>query len=138
MNKKVCYTIGHSNHTFGKFLDLLKSNDIDCIVDVRSSPYSKYANQFNKEILEYNLKENRIHYIFMGNLLGAKIKDRGFYNNRNQLDGKKLINSGFFREGIDRIIKGMDKGYRISIMCSEKDPKECHRFCLISRVFFAN
>ena len=133
MNKKVCYTIGHSNHTFEKFLDLLKRNDIDCIVDVRSSPYSKYASQFNKESLEHNLKENKIQYIFMGNLLGAKIKDSEFYN-KNKLDGKKLINSSFFKDGIDRIIKGINKGYKISIMCSEKDPKECHRFCLISKV----
>lgn len=133
MTKKVCYTIGHSNHAFEKFLDLLKRNNINCVVDVRSYPYSKYASQFNKEILEHNLKENKIQYIYMGNLLGAKLKELKFYSN-NKLDGKKIINSNIFNEGIDRIIKGIEKGYRISIMCSEKDPKECHRFCLISKV----
>jgi uncharacterized protein (DUF488 family) len=69
----------------------------------------------------------------MGNLLGGKIKEPEFYN-KNKLDGKKLINSNFLKEGINRVIKGIEKGYRISIMCSEKDPKECHRFCLISKV----
>jgi len=133
MNKKICYTIGHSNHTFEKFLDLLKRNNIDYVVDVRSNPYSKYACQHNKKILEYNLKENNINYIFMGNLLGGKIKDPQFYSN-NKLDVKKLMNTSFFKEGIDRIIQGIDKGYRISIMCSEKDPKKCHRFWLISKV----
>ena len=52
MEKLKCYTIGHSNHTIDRFIDLLKKNGINCIVDVRSAPYSKYTVQFNKETIE--------------------------------------------------------------------------------------
>ena len=30
-------------------------------------------------------------------------------------------------------MEGMGKGYRIALMCSEKDPFDCHRFVLVSR-----
>lgn len=35
------YTIGHSNHSPEKFLDLLKEHDIRTLVDVRSWPSSR-------------------------------------------------------------------------------------------------
>lgn len=48
------YTIGHSQHTIEYFVKLLKMYNIGYVLDVRSVPYSKYAEQFNREILEKN------------------------------------------------------------------------------------
>ena len=50
MNK--LYTIGHSNHDLERFLHLLKMHAITAIADVRSSPYSKFNPQFNREVLQ--------------------------------------------------------------------------------------
>src|SRR5579872_3672750 len=36
-------TIGHSNHSADHFLQLLKSHQIEVVVDTRSQPYSNYA-----------------------------------------------------------------------------------------------
>ncbi len=52
------YTIGHSNHPPEKLLELLKSNNVEMVVDVRSSPYSGYATHFNKESLDGLLRVN--------------------------------------------------------------------------------
>ena len=46
------FTIGHSNLEIGKFVALLKQHGIQAIADVRSSPYSQYNPQFNRELLQ--------------------------------------------------------------------------------------
>lgn len=38
----------------------LKGFDINALIDVRSSPYSAYYSEFNKETLESYLRENGI------------------------------------------------------------------------------
>ena len=60
------YTIGHSNHDLEHFFELLKMHAITAIGDVRSSPYSKFNPQYNREPLQKALKENRIAYVFLG------------------------------------------------------------------------
>jgi uncharacterized protein (DUF488 family) len=60
----IIYTIGHGNRTTSEFIDLLKENNVTQLVDVRTSPYSRYNPQFNKENLGFFLKENDIQYIF--------------------------------------------------------------------------
>ena len=66
------WTIGHSNQSFEQFLDLLKRHQIDDVVDVRSSPYSRYATHFSKEAIEDSLARHRIRYIFLGDLIGGR------------------------------------------------------------------
>ena len=45
------YTIGHSTIKYELFRELLKKYNIDCLLDVRSTPYSKYATQYNRDII---------------------------------------------------------------------------------------
>ena len=52
MNKRQLYTVGHSNQSIEVFFQLLESQRIDTILDVRSMPYSKYTPQFNEEALK--------------------------------------------------------------------------------------
>ncbi|MBP7793199.1 MAG: DUF488 domain-containing protein [Candidatus Goldbacteria bacterium] len=132
MEKLKCYTIGHSNHTIDRFIDLLKKNGINCIVDVRSAPYSKYTVQFNKETIEKELKKNNIKYIFMGEELGARQTRHDLLFPDGKVDFEKVKEADFFKNGIQRIINGIKKGFVISVMCTEKDPLVCHRFALVS------
>lgn len=133
------YTIGHSTHNIDDFISLLQKYHIDTIVDIRSIPYSKFASSYNKEALKNYLKKFQIQYIFMGELLGAKYDDKSFLFdeddvNNGKVDFQKVQNSDKFRDGIRRLNSGIDKGYNISLMCSEKEPFDCHRFVLVSRV----
>ena len=127
-----CYTIGHSNISSDQFIELLKNYKIDCLVDARSIPYSKYATQFNKENINNELIKNHIKYIFMGNLIGEKIDDAEYLINE-KVDYTKLREKPEFQEGIERIIDGIKKDYKIAIMCSEKEPAHCHRYHSISK-----
>ena len=126
------YTIGHSRHNIEKFIELLKRNDINCICDVRSMPYSKYAEQFNQNNLKDELKKNSIEYLFFGDEFGARRKEPDLYTN-GKVDFEKVAHDAKFINGIKRIEKGIRKGYKIALMCAEKDPIECHRTILVAR-----
>ncbi|MFN2359433.1 MAG: DUF488 family protein [Desulfotignum sp.] len=56
---KKIFTIGHSTHTTDEFLRLLQLHSITAVADVRSSPYSRFNPQFNRETLEKELKASR-------------------------------------------------------------------------------
>lgn len=129
------YTIGHSSYTHEQYLKLLIRYSINCIVDVRSIPYSKYVPQFNREEIKEFLKLNSIYYIFMGKELGARREDKGLYTN-GYLDFEKTSKSMSFIKGIERVKDGVEKGYKIALMCKEKDPIDCHRNILVARQFF--
>ena len=125
-------TIGHSIYEIDDFVSLLKKNNIDTIVDVRSTPYSRFASQYNRETLKHYLKENNIYYIFMGDLLGARYEDKSLLFDDGKVNFKKVQETKLFQEGITRLDKGIIQGHNISLMCSEKEAFDCHRFGLIS------
>ena len=102
------------------------------IVDVRSIPYSQFSDQYNLENLRSFLKDNSIYYIHMGDLLGARYEDDELLFDDGKVNFEKVSQTKSFKEGIKRINEGLVKGFKIAIMCSEKNPVECHRFSLIS------
>ncbi len=126
------FTIGHSTDSLDYFIRLLSVNRIDTIVDVRSVPYSRYANQFNKDQLAIYLKKNNVYYIPMGEYLGARYNDKELLFEDGKVNFAKVINTKRFQEGVNRIEAGIKKSFKIALMCSEKNPIECHRFSLIS------
>lgn len=128
-----CFTVGHSNYEAQHFINLLKAHGINCLVDVRSSPYSKFTPQFNKENLEAELKASRILYVYLGNKLGGRYADSNLLYPSGVVDYNKVMQQDSFCAGIDNVITNIGKGLRIALMCSEKDPLDCHRFLLVSR-----
>lgn len=133
---KILYTIGHSRHSEQYFLRLLKLNKINCIVDVRSTPFSKFCPQFNKEELKKCLNLYGIYYIHMGKEFGARRADKNLYTAEGYLDFEKTAKSEQFLKGIERISIGVEKKLNISFMCSEKDPIDCHRNILVANEFY--
>ncbi len=137
-NKKVLYTIGHSGHSFEYFISLLNKYSINCLVDVRSKPYSKFHKQYNYDNLSTALQMENIHYIFMGKEFGARRNETNLYNSEGQLDFEKTMESELFLSGVERIKTGLSKDYIIALMCAEKNPINCHRSMLVARYFFEN
>lgn len=126
------YTIGHSNHELDVFVRLLREQYIEILVDVRSMPYSKHAQQFNKEIIESFLERSSIKYLFLGDSLGGRPKDESCYNKLGEPVYETISEKDFFKQGIERLIRGIEK-FRVCIMCSEENPSICHRHNLISK-----
>lgn len=125
------FTIGHSTHTIEKFIALLSMHDIQAVADVRSSPFSKFNPQFNRENLQNSLKAAGIHYVFLGKELGARSEDPACYI-AGKVQYDRLAKTPLFQSGIDRVIEGAGN-YRIALMCAEKDPLACHRTILVAR-----
>ena len=124
------FTIGHSNHRLERFLELLKLHSITAVGDVRSSPYSRYNPQFNREPLDRDLGDVGIAYVYLGKELGARSEDPACYES-----GRVQYNRArteLFQGGLDRVQAGM-KNYRLALMCAEKEPLGCHRTILVSR-----
>jgi len=128
------YSIGHSSQTQEEFLALLMQHGINCIVDVRSVPASKYTPQFNQETLKWFLKSHDIQYLHFGDEFGARRTD--CLDEHGQVNFERAVKTPNFQQGVIRLMTGLKKGYRIALMCSEADPLECHRFSMVSRYFY--
>ncbi len=127
------FTIGHSNHPIDDFLSLLEKHEIDVLVDTRSSPFSKFAPQFNQQNLKLSVKEAGRKYLFLGLELGGKPKDPIFYDDEGYVLYWKIAESELFRHAIQRVRTGI-ASYTVALLCSEEDPLHCHRRLLIGRV----
>lgn len=130
MNKSI-YSIGHSTHSYEAFLRLLRSAGVSAIADVRSSPYSRSYPQFNREFLKPDLNFDKVSYAFLGDQLGGRPKSKELFTD-GVADYEKMAAQASFKRGIARVIDGASK-YRIALMCSEHDPKDCHRCLLVGR-----
>ncbi len=129
--KPELFTIGHSNHSWEQFLELLRMHEIQAVVDVRSSPFSARLPQFNRAPLNSGLRTAGIRYVFLGEELGARRSERACY-----VDGcaryDRIAKTPAFLSGLERVISGA-RQFRTALMCAEKDPLECHRTILVCR-----
>lgn len=126
------YTIGHSNHTQEEFVNLLTAAKIEALVDVRSTPNSRWAPFANRDSLKEILESVQIHYIYLGDVLGGHPSDPDSYEHQTgKVDYQVIRAKESFQGGIKRIL-GELKRYRVCIMCAEEDPISCHRNLLVA------
>lgn len=130
MKNNTIYTIGYGTRSINNFLFLLIDHNIKYLVDVRSSPYSKYKSEYNKNILENILRKHHIRYVYMGDLLGGLPSDHMMMVN-GRFDYSQMSCTDSFQAGLRRIIKASNIGVSVAIMCSEGKPEDCHRSKLI-------
>ena len=132
ITRRPVLTVGHSNHSPEAFLTLLLRHNVDHVVDVRSTPYSRYAPHFNHESLNGILENVGIGYTFLGETLGGRPADRSCYDADGRVQYERVADTDPFDDGIKRIIRHAEER-RLALMCTEKEPLECHRTLLIAR-----
>ncbi|MCX6724334.1 MAG: DUF488 domain-containing protein [Candidatus Staskawiczbacteria bacterium] len=111
--KPIIFSVGHSNHPIDIFISRLKKHKISILVDVRTTPLSRFCPHFNKNALQQALNRENILYLWKGRNLGG----------RN-------INIDYDKTIIE--VSEMAKGKRTCILCSEKDYKKCHRYLTLT------
>ncbi len=128
----IIYTLGHSNHSFSYFADLLQKYGINLVVDVRSIPYSRPHPQFRKDNLEKCLLSKGLSYCFLGRELGGKRDEQSVRTPQGRIDYELVRGLSDFQRGLE-YLEGQLSQWKIpALVCAEKDPLRCHRFFLIT------
>lgn len=130
------HTIGYGARTLDQLIAALKANHIEYLLDVRTSPYSKFKPEFAREPLEAALKAHAIRYVFMGDTLGGQPRDPDCYTD-GKVDYDKVRQQPFFQAGLERLRKAHEQRVRAALMCSEGRPEQCHRSKMIGEALAA-
>jgi uncharacterized protein (DUF488 family) len=125
------YTIGHSTHSPETLIGLLGQHGVTAVADVRSTPYSRFNPQFNREALTARLKASAIAYVFLGRELGGRSDDRECFVD-GRISYERLARTPAFQAGLDRVAAGL-LNHHVALLCAEKDPLTCHRTILVCR-----
>jgi uncharacterized protein (DUF488 family) len=129
-SRSMIFTVGHSTRPIGEFLQLLQSNGVEQIIDIRTIPKSRFNPHFSGESLQASLKVNGVQYVHVKELGGLR---------RPSSDSPNLgwRNAGFrgfadymqkpeFDAAIERAIH-LAKSKCSALMCAEVLPWRCHR-----------
>lgn len=127
---KSVWTIGHSTHSLDELVAMLRSFEIDIVVDIRSYPGSRKFPQFNKESLQLSLPENKIRYTHLKKLGGRRRVNPESKNTTWRHDAFRgyadYMETESFAEGIAELIE-IAQQQRTAYMCSEAVWWRCHR-----------
>lgn len=125
----VC-TIGHSNRPLATFLELLRSNQITHVLDVRTIPRSHHNPQFNQDALPASLEAVQMAYTHvpgLGGLRHARVDspNTGWHNLsfRGYAD---YMQSSAFADNV-QWVADLARTERCVLMCAEAVPWRCHR-----------
>lgn len=124
------WTIGHSTRTLEEFFELLRSFDINMLVDIRTYPGSRRYPHFNQTQLSHSVQENGIQYLHMIELGGRRKPLPDSTNTswrhpsfRGYAD---YMQTPEFAEAISKL-EALSSESRIAYMCSEAMWWKCHR-----------
>lgn len=123
-------TIGHSNRSLDTFVDLLRSNGVDRVLDVRTVPRSRHNPQFNQDALPTALDAFQISYTHLAGLGGlrharADSPNSGWQNLsfRGYAD---YMQTTEFADNVQSVAN-LARTERCVLMCAEAVPWRCHR-----------
>ncbi len=133
--RRTLLTIGHSNHSIDAFCALLTQHGVTKLADVRSVPYSRFNPHFNQKPLAAELVSRGIGYEFFGRELGGRSEDQSCYEG-GRVQYARLAQADTFQEGILRLVSECEQ-HQVALMCSEKEPLDCHRSLLLGKDLIA-
>lgn len=130
MNESLVCTIGHSNRSIEAFIELLRTNEIACVIDVRTIPRSRHTPQFNLESLPAALDAEGISYLHvaaLGGLRHARADSvNGGWHNASFRGYADHMQTSEFATGVDQVV-ALARAQRCTLMCAEAVPWRCHR-----------
>jgi uncharacterized protein (DUF488 family) len=125
-------TIGHSNHPVERLVELLRQHAVTVVADVRSQPYSRFAPQFNRELLSPAVTIAGLRYLFLGEELGGRQIGKITSLQERLAAYEQVSTAPRFQHGLAQLLDAADRE-TIAILCAEEDPTECHRRVWVAR-----
>lgn len=138
----VIFTIGHSNHSVERFLELLIRHRIELLADIRRFPGSRKHPHFSREGLEQSLLAHNVRYEWLEELGGRRPALRGDESPNQGLRNESFRNyadymgTAAFDHGISKLT-AYAQDQKTAIMCAEGLWWQCHRR-LVSDYLVAN
>jgi uncharacterized protein (DUF488 family) len=137
-NVSLVCTIGHSNRSLDTFFELLRSNEIAHVLDVRTVPRSRHNPQFDRDALPASLDAVHIAYTHVPGLGGlrharADSPNAGWHNLsfRGYAD---YMQSPEFADNV-QWVADLARAERCVLMCAEAVPWRCHRSMIGDALF---
>jgi len=109
------YSLGTGTRTPSEFLNLLRSFDVEMVVDVRRSPRSRFQH-FEREELARLLEAGGFDYVYLGQELGG-YRSGGY---------KDYLDTEEFKRGLERL-EQLARVRRVAVVCAERLTWRCHR-----------
>jgi uncharacterized protein (DUF488 family) len=124
------FTIGHSTHPIGEFIELLQSHGIQQILDIRTIPKSRHNPQFNIDALADSLSNAGIGYAHLKALGGLRHPHPDSINlgwrNESFRGYADYMLTPEFAAALDRAV-ALSIERPTALMCAEAVPWRCHR-----------
>jgi uncharacterized protein (DUF488 family) len=123
-------TIGHSNRSISEFIDLLKSNQIVRVLDIRTIPRSRTNPQFGQDSLSDSLNSAGIGYTYLPALGGLRRTQKDSINlgwrNLSFRGYADYMQSPAFQAAVEWVAE-LTRTELCTLMCAEAVPWRCHR-----------
>jgi uncharacterized protein (DUF488 family) len=129
------FSVGHSNIPADRFIAMQRAAGVNVIADVRSTPVSRFCPWFSAKNLAPLLAKAGIGYTAYGVELGGRPNDPALYRD-GIADFEAIARQASFQAALDRLVAEAARN-RLCMMCSEREPLECHRCLLIARALAA-
>jgi uncharacterized protein (DUF488 family) len=122
--------LGHSTRTREELLELLRSNRVTILADIRTIPRSARNPQFNSDVLGEALEPAGIRYVHLPRLGGLRHARRdspnGAWRNASFRGFADHMLTPEFEEGLVQLRTLAQDGV-VALMCAEAVPWRCHR-----------
>lgn len=125
------FTIGYEGRALDELIAELVAARVDRVIDVRELPLSRRRG-FSKTPLAAALAEHDIDYVHLrqaGNPFRYEKDDIP----RDELLAKYRVHLAASKEAVDDVVAAA-QGRRVSLLCYERHPAECHRSILAKRI----
>jgi len=122
------YTIGFTKKSLEEFINLLKKNGVQKVIDIRLNPSSQLSGFAIQRDLEYTLKREGIGYEHVLDLAPDENILKKYRENKNWEDYEKSFKELMKRRNAKEILKRLlSEGKTLCLLCSEKKADKCHR-----------
>jgi len=127
------YMVGHSNHPLELFQSMLQRENITVLYDIRMIPFSRYVPQYNQTTFPDTLKEWNIEYRYFSDI-GPRVEGDTPLYNKDGFNYELALNRERIITGLKKLSEELQEDDRVAIMATKREPLECHRFLILSRV----
>lgn len=133
----ILYTIGFTQKSAEHFFDLIKSNDIEILLDIRLNNRSQLAGFTKGDDLRYFLNEicnckyqHCVEYAPTKDILDRYKKKEISWEEYV----KRYIPLMHERKAVQRFTKNYSQYEHVCLLCSEPTPEQCHRRLLAEMI----